>query len=292
MSSQEPCALCGTVLPLRDSHIIPRFVGKWIKETSATGYLRQAVNPDRRRQDLMTQKLLCQKCEGRFSDVERRFANEIFLPFQKGKLQWFECEPWLKEFAASLAWRVCTVELPEFAQTKPEWGDAVQMATKRWGQYLLGQVEDPGPSEQHILFLDSVKHSAVELPQRFHRYCLRGVDATIGSGKDMVHVYVKLPGIVLMTSIQPSRLTGWKHTQISDGNIVGPPQYVETDWFGEFILDRISRCNDLMSGMSDKSREVIDRAIAKDPKRLETSDTLRVMELDAYWNQIQRKARD
>lgn len=39
------CALCGKNAELRESHLIPKFVGEWIKRTSATGYLRQVVNP-------------------------------------------------------------------------------------------------------------------------------------------------------------------------------------------------------------------------------------------------------
>ena len=34
------CALCGQQKDLRKSHIVPRFVGKWLKSTSATGFLR------------------------------------------------------------------------------------------------------------------------------------------------------------------------------------------------------------------------------------------------------------
>jgi hypothetical protein len=42
------CALCHNVKELKDSHIIPAFVYRWIKETSATGYLTFSENIDRR----------------------------------------------------------------------------------------------------------------------------------------------------------------------------------------------------------------------------------------------------
>jgi hypothetical protein len=47
------CALCGENKKLRMSHIIPNFVFKWMKETSATGFLRSAENPKKRLQDLL-----------------------------------------------------------------------------------------------------------------------------------------------------------------------------------------------------------------------------------------------
>ena len=38
------CALCHESKELKESHFIPKFVGKWLKKTSATGYLRNVDN--------------------------------------------------------------------------------------------------------------------------------------------------------------------------------------------------------------------------------------------------------
>jgi len=35
------CKLCGNNDVLKESHFIPKFVGKWIKKTSVTGYIRE-----------------------------------------------------------------------------------------------------------------------------------------------------------------------------------------------------------------------------------------------------------
>ena len=35
-----PFRLCGETKELQESHILPGFVYRWLKETSATGYLR------------------------------------------------------------------------------------------------------------------------------------------------------------------------------------------------------------------------------------------------------------
>src|SRR3954468_11545726 len=81
LSDLSPCALCKQPKPLCDSHIIPAFVGKWLKETSATVYLRSALSPDLRQQDLLTKRLLCADCEGRFSGFERLAAERLVLPY-------------------------------------------------------------------------------------------------------------------------------------------------------------------------------------------------------------------
>ena len=79
------CKLCGSGAPLRNSHIIPRFVGRWMKETSPTPYLRYGGNMDQRLQDLFSMELLCNECENRSSGWETKFANEVFHPSAAGE---------------------------------------------------------------------------------------------------------------------------------------------------------------------------------------------------------------
>ncbi len=66
----KACSLCGEDKELRASHIIPKFVGKWLKKTSATGYMVSRLEPAKRVQDLPTSPLLCSDCEERFSKAE------------------------------------------------------------------------------------------------------------------------------------------------------------------------------------------------------------------------------
>ena len=80
------CALCHNVKELKDSHIIPAFVYRWIKETSATGYLRFSENINRRYQDGRKIKLLCLDCEERFNKYETSFSNNIFYPYANKEL--------------------------------------------------------------------------------------------------------------------------------------------------------------------------------------------------------------
>ncbi len=66
--SVTTCALCEQAAPLEVGHIVPAFVVKWVKQTSATGYLRLGASPNRREQDGFKVPLLCGACEDRFSD--------------------------------------------------------------------------------------------------------------------------------------------------------------------------------------------------------------------------------
>lgn len=83
MSSQNigTCKLCNVESQLKESHFIPKFVGKWLKKSGITGYLRNVNTINRRSQDIRKDYWLCETCEQLFSGWEREFANRIFYPF-------------------------------------------------------------------------------------------------------------------------------------------------------------------------------------------------------------------
>ena len=101
----DECALCKKIKDLKESHIIPKFVGEWLKETSATGYLRDGASPNLRKQDIIKEHLLCHECEENLSKYEKRFSEEIFVPFHSGKRE-FLYDDWLIKFIISMSWRV------------------------------------------------------------------------------------------------------------------------------------------------------------------------------------------
>ena len=80
-NSQESisiCKYCEKEEAIENSHIIPSFIYKWIKDTSPTKALRATNNPNKRKQDGYKSALLCQKCEEIFSQYENDFKKNIF----------------------------------------------------------------------------------------------------------------------------------------------------------------------------------------------------------------------
>ena len=75
------CALCKKDCDLKNSHYIPSFIGKWLKNTSITGYIRTSDNIALRKQDLVKEYLLCANCENLFSKWEKLFAENVFYPY-------------------------------------------------------------------------------------------------------------------------------------------------------------------------------------------------------------------
>jgi hypothetical protein len=84
------CKLCNNPSKLVQSHIIPKFVFKWLEETSATGHVRFAQNVNRRVQDSFKENLLCRNCEDLFNSWETDFANKLFYPLVNRKKSSFE----------------------------------------------------------------------------------------------------------------------------------------------------------------------------------------------------------
>ena len=114
------CRLCQQDKTLRESHIIPAFVYRWIKETSATGYLRFIKNVNLRVQDGVKEKLLCDDCEEILNFFETKFSREIFYPYvnkelnkegvAQGNIKSFQYSDWLLKFIISLNWRISVID--------------------------------------------------------------------------------------------------------------------------------------------------------------------------------------
>ena len=146
------CKLCMKEKNLSNSHIIPKFVVRWLKDTSATGYLRQAEKPNIRKQDIITRKILCRHCEGLFSRNETQFAKNIFLPFQNDKVKRFQYDDWLRAFAVSVFWRLGVADLEDFRVFKPHLVGYLEEALAIWrGSLLSGEFSDDRYAH-HILF--------------------------------------------------------------------------------------------------------------------------------------------
>ena len=107
------CQLCGKKRDLKESHMIPSFVYKWLKASSGTGHIRFGGTPNLRSQDGYKVYLLCGSCEDLFNTWETTFANLIFHPLNKGEASSFKYGPWMLKFAVSVSWRVLTYFIKE-----------------------------------------------------------------------------------------------------------------------------------------------------------------------------------
>lgn len=100
----KPCALCRQSKELEISHIIPKFVIRYLKKTSV-GAIRNTQNPNKVVQDGEKHYLLCGECEDLFSIYETKFANTFFYPYMKDNEKVFNYDSDIYYFLTSVSWR-------------------------------------------------------------------------------------------------------------------------------------------------------------------------------------------
>lgn len=266
------CRLCGREADLLNSHIIPRFVIRWIKKTSATGFLRGAEDPDTRIQDYH-EELLCENCEMVFSDFEREFASNIFYPHVNKDTATFKYEEWLQKFVMSVSWRLIVSELSEVDEMEPYHRDAIYDAEEIWRDILNGDLSlDADPFTHHIFFLDDVvpDETAEDLPDKWEFYINRGIDGTPVTG-NRTGIYFKFPQIICISCIQPPEDSELKDTKIEQTGEIAPPQKMGPDW-GTFLVNRAKKATS--RDVSESEQEKIKERMFDDLERVAESESL------------------
>lgn len=212
------CRLCLRERNLRVSHIIPKFAGKYLKDTSATGYLRDAVNPNIRRQDLIKAPLLCADCEQIFSNWESDFSRLAFPILQSDSFKELEYDGWLLKFAVSLSWRTLVTDEEDLASDFPQFTMAIRETLDNWRLFLLDNRRQPG-SDHHLFVFAGIPETVPDaLHPKFLHYVLRGIDATEAVGNRTIAVYVELLRSFFYSPIIPRSPAGWKNTRIHVGS--------------------------------------------------------------------------
>ena len=213
----ERCRLCQQDRPLQNSHIIPRFVSKWLLQSSPTHGLRDLSTPNRRREDTPTVRFLCSDCEGIFSPWESIFTAEIFRPLHLNDKNSFRYGSWGLKFAASVVWRVLAESLEHGpGRLTLEQSRVASVAEQTWRSFVLGKIRHPGRFEVHAIPLDvvSTRHDASVSPF-LNRYLLRTAWAEVVTGKKDVLVYAKLCRILLIGHVIVENQSRWRPSRLS-----------------------------------------------------------------------------
>lgn len=296
----EKCALCGNVGELQNSHIIPAFVYKWLKNTSATGFLRAGDKINVRTQDGHKEKLLCSICEKLLNKYETEFANKIFHPFinseldkqgsGRGIIKQFYYEEWLLKFLISVQWRLLfSVEL-----TPNDVKNSLLIQKDNfiniWRDYLLGNRSDTGNSESYLIFMQSLAKAFGNFPKnindKINHYILRTADGTIAYSRNKLAVYSKLGPIALFSCIQPAKLKDTRDLRIRKRGVIKLAQNLKNSEIANFIY--IDRPNEVIPKweMSDNQWQKIEDSFKSNPERVKDSLTIHAHNADL---EIQRR---
>jgi hypothetical protein len=279
-----PCALCQQDRKLRESHIIPKFVFRWMRATSATGYFRRTGSPNLRQQDGVKRDLLCQDCEQNLSKAEGWFERTIFTPYLENSESTFAYDERLFQFAVSVLWRVLLLELPRLPPDDRfgPYQDKLAEAEQEWRAFLLhGQMPERYP-RLHTFLTDVGTTDGTQPVVNFNRYMARTSDFTIAAGRRGCFVYAKFARFILFGEISGIDAPDSNGTIIDPrGGVLRVPQAISDGSIGEFMCDRAKSSYEMVAtGLSQRQRQVIETTIRSNPERVRLSDEWRAVEAD------------
>ena len=139
--------MCLEERELKRSHILPDFAGRWLKDTSATGYLRYSGAPNKRHQDTERLYLFCEPCEQRLSVWERKFRLEVFTKIVNDEPKPYRYGPWLLLFGVSVCWRAALLARPR--PQKPRAQNMVAVGSSREDRAQLPDVPSDETGRTH-----------------------------------------------------------------------------------------------------------------------------------------------
>ncbi|MBU2986804.1 hypothetical protein KO528_15675 [Saccharophagus degradans] len=268
------CKLCQKEADLEISHFIPKFVGKWVKKTSITGYLREHNEVAKRQQDIAKEYWLCGECEDKFSIWETKFANKVFFPFVDKNEPVANYDSWMSKFCASLSWRTLTfirsknIENGSYNKD-PSYVQAVDNAKTHLAKYLLNEVDNLNQYEQHLYPLEKIESTTEHgLPPNINRYFLRTMAMDIiGNDKD-IFIVTKIPSFVLLGCVKFKELSKIRSSRIAlKKGQISPREYYWPDGFANYMIEQATEVSKIYESIPEKHHERIEEFLIKNPEK-------------------------
>lgn len=284
MQQRGTCRLCGSDgLELQLSHILPAFVFRWMRGSSATGHMRSGEEPNLRVQDGWKERWLCSSCENEIGKAERQFAEQFFLPVVEGRPP--PCDeygPWLLKFCVSVTWRVLLRfrDMDPFEDYSSEDYDLLERAAAVWREYLRGRRPDLGAFRQHLFIVRGVSSAQRYVAPNINRHVLRHITVDVVRGADQHIVFAKLPRFFIMGVLRDDRPGDWAGTEVLAGTGIVPAYQCVPDGFYDYVNEKAERAAGLLASLSDRQKRKVLNDVEADRHRVDASDTVKALRLD------------
>ncbi len=211
-AKRAECKLCGIPSELVESHIIPKFVFQWMKQTGMQ-FLRSGKSPNIRVQDGIKEYLFCRKCEQIFGTSEKWFSEKVFHPYLANQERVFLYNELLSKFIVSLLWRLLLKSnLDEEYQNFPLKKEMLE-ALEEWRDFLLHNRVPTKYNDLH-LFLNPEEWGGVQPNPYVSRYFSRDVDGHIIYLPEEGWIYVKFARFMFFGRLKGS-IKSFRNTRIN-----------------------------------------------------------------------------
>jgi len=277
MTNTKTCRLCDKEKTLKESHIIPKFVFRWLKQTGGT-FIRKADNPNKRVEDGIKEYLLCNDCEQSFSKLEDKFARDIFYPYSNKNIQTIKYDNDLVKFSISVFYRLLLFNLNKNQVFKEIHSLELTQALYEWKDFLYHEKELKKFNKIHIFFTSEELTKNVLPTNRFLNYYTRGIDGTIVSSNKSCIVYAKMARIILIGEIKEFDSSDMKNTLIKlNGGEFKTSQMGLSYQIREFLIDRVKQLNLHYDTVSDKQKNIAIANSNNYMKNITDSDIIKII---------------
>lgn len=222
---------------------------------------------------------------------EKVFAQKIFHRYVNDKPKRMEYDEHCLRFCVSLVWRVLHHLWVEDAATgeplQPEFEGQLDAPYRVWREFLLRQRANPNGYTINVIPVDDIVGIKGDCaPVGLSQYFTGSIDNDLICNSTSGYVYAKIPHFLIFGKIFARSSNSFsKNTLIRvrkgilGGNTLRPAPDV---W--HYILERANWAQQCKSRLSDRQKEMIQSAIAKDPSRVQNSRTQRSAMADRMIN--------
>lgn len=278
------CGLCLDENTLRESHIIPKFIYKWHKKTSVTGFLRSGENIQKRIQDGLKIYLLCENCEQLFSFWEKYFSENIFYPLISGKVDTVAYNKNFLKFCTSVAWRALKYffKREEPCDFPRKFSKNLESSLHCWGGFMLGKRDNPGRHELYFInFSGSIEGNTRGMSNYINRYISRAIQIDVVFGQETAIVYVKIPSFLILGFVTINGSSKLRSTRVQvNGGKIEPKEITIISELWEYIQEKANVCLELKSSLSNGQKRIIEEAYRKKLDEVPATETFKALQRD------------
>jgi len=260
------CKFCSEeVQKLEESHIISKFIYRWIKNTSITGRLRDIRNINLPVQDGLKVEFLCEKCETDFSVGEKVFSEDVFIPFvnSKGSLSLLNSinTTASKKFILSIVWRATKycINDREFN------GNFTSKEITKFNESideLKEAYKSEGKSTLKIYIIPTTEEFYNDGILKFNDYAYFersvSVDFRIYDDKDgRAASFIKIPYFLIVSEFKSHKKDNWTGLDLFGNLLFDSKKCCIPDYVNDYMEFDCQRAYEESDKMSDKQKQKI-----------------------------------
>jgi hypothetical protein len=273
------CKLCGVNTQLCKSHIIPKFIYKYIKETSATSFIRNLSNPNVRKQDGNKCYLLCKNCENKFSIYENLFAKKHFQPAINASRTEITYENELFYFVCSVFWRFIVVSKNRYKDTI--WYNDLVICEQQLKNFLLNFIYPIDYDKYYLMPVDYISNAPKEY-KKLNQYFTRQTQCQIIYGDDYCFFFFQMPFFIFICNIYGLSDNDFLNSKINpiNGIFITKTMTSKSEKISTFIQSNINEIENIT--ISDNQQNIIEKDILKNIEKLYDKKAFEAIILDIF----------